>query len=759
MGIGSGAMERIRRFFRDPLNVVALAAGMVWSATAVGGRPIGDYGVETDFYGDVVPKAREWVIGHPVPSGFRGPFYYITIGFLGTALQDFFLAAKLLSVVSAAVGLRLAGALLRRLWDPMVGVCGALFLAANVHVVWFSIRACTDMVFWLLFVATLYLLLADERRTARRWAGAGVLAGLAWLTRYNGLALLPSAVLVAAFTQRPVRRGARNLLAFAGTWALVAAPWALYLWRVKGDPLWNTNFQNVATEVFAQDPNTAVQGKLWSFVGFESMREVWAVAPSRLVHTMTGNIVGHLRLDVRELVGPVWAAAAVIGVYAGRHGWREPRRLAFAACGVMTYLALLPVFYNPRFMIPLLLWWGAGVGGLGAAAAAWWQARAREKPVNRRRRRLPAGAVIALLAGLAIITSANEIKDSVNPGHASKGPPLELVGLARLVLDAGVPVGPTTPIAARKPQIGYLLDAPVVPIPFGSLDDLRASGAHYLLVSGAEANQFVGLRYLVWLPDPEKAPKGLRLVARNAVPVGENARVASLYAIADPAPWAPDPPEPRPREDRLVPGLSRLETLRLKLARWYLLWEPFQPMTRILDRMSPSARRHPEVLQLRGDIAMQSKDLEAAEAWYGKALKEDPASAAAILRIASVRYLQDRPTEFDAHIRRYGEATGMDTASLQAWWDLGMEFGKEGQYAPALAPFAIAATVQPDVASFLENLGVALESMGWEDRARAAYTTFLEQHPGDPKIMEALDSLERRVERLKERGRQAAVRR
>jgi regulator of sirC expression with transglutaminase-like and TPR domain len=78
-----------------------------------------------------------------------------------------------------------------------------------------------------------------------------------------------------------------------------------------------------------------------------------------------------------------------------------------------------------------------------------------------------------------------------------------------------------------------------------------------------------------------------------------------------------------------------------------------------------------------------------------------------------------------------------------------MEYGRRGLYAPAMTPFAIAATVQPNDPNFLENLGVALECMGWEQRALAAYTTFLGQHPDDPTITNSLENLREKI-RLRE---------
>ena len=49
------------RFVKDPLNLISLAVAVVWIVVGVGFRPIGDFGVETDFYGNYVPFAREWM--------------------------------------------------------------------------------------------------------------------------------------------------------------------------------------------------------------------------------------------------------------------------------------------------------------------------------------------------------------------------------------------------------------------------------------------------------------------------------------------------------------------------------------------------------------------------------------------------------------------------------------------------------------------------------------------------------------------------
>ena len=50
---------------RDPLNLIALASALVWGIVAVFHRPIGDFGVETDFYGDFARYSAQWIRGEP----------------------------------------------------------------------------------------------------------------------------------------------------------------------------------------------------------------------------------------------------------------------------------------------------------------------------------------------------------------------------------------------------------------------------------------------------------------------------------------------------------------------------------------------------------------------------------------------------------------------------------------------------------------------------------------------------------------------
>jgi len=64
MGTDAPLPRRFLRLAGDPLNGISLAVFLVWVIVGIWFRPIGDFGVETDFYGDFVPFARGEPIGH-----------------------------------------------------------------------------------------------------------------------------------------------------------------------------------------------------------------------------------------------------------------------------------------------------------------------------------------------------------------------------------------------------------------------------------------------------------------------------------------------------------------------------------------------------------------------------------------------------------------------------------------------------------------------------------------------------------------------
>jgi Mannosyltransferase (PIG-V) len=153
------------------------------------------------------------------------PLYPLLVGVLGRVLLGHYVLAGVLISLAATLG---SFVLLYRLAEPKLGADGArravLYLAVFPFAVFLS-TVYSEALF--LFLALAAFVLAERGS----FLGAGTAAGLAWLTRPLGIALLPALALIA--WRAPRRREA--LVRLAAAPALFAL-YPLWLWWRIDDP-------------------------------------------------------------------------------------------------------------------------------------------------------------------------------------------------------------------------------------------------------------------------------------------------------------------------------------------------------------------------------------------------------------------------------------------------------------------------------------------------------------------------------------------
>lgn len=153
------------------------------------------------------------------------PLYPLVVGALGRVLFGHYVLAGVVLSLAACLG---AFTLLYRLALPHLGEDGArrtvLYLAIFPYALFLG-AVYTESFFLLAAVASFFL---AERG---QFLGAGAAAGLAWLTRPLGIALLPALALIA--WRAPQRRQALLRLAVAPA---LFALYPLFLWWKVGDP-------------------------------------------------------------------------------------------------------------------------------------------------------------------------------------------------------------------------------------------------------------------------------------------------------------------------------------------------------------------------------------------------------------------------------------------------------------------------------------------------------------------------------------------
>lgn len=569
-GSTGGAIAGRRWRYAALAVAVALGIALLW--IALGPHTVGDYFTETDFYGGYAEGARALQHGHldPARYGVVGPGYEVALALVGFVVRDLLLAAELLSVLSVVAGVLLWVALIARRADPRLAFATSLFLATNATLFRYGYSATTDAFAWALQALALTLLLTGVR--ARDAWLAGLVAALAFLTRYSAIYLLPAG-LVALWlggTRFPGRGGAT--WRFAVGFAAPVVPWVIFS-LTHGGSLRLQLHHNIAYDVFARSKGIAWDDyqKLMQ-PEFHSLWDVIARDPGAVARRELFNVWDHLRLDATALTGTAVAIAAVAGLVLAIRDGTFRRLWPLWVAGTLAFLALVPVFYSERYSLPLLPIYATLAGAAFASpllALAAGGGRLWLKPVL---------ALLPLAAALdASARTQARVIDQL---------PVEVLGAARVLR---AEARPGDRVIARKPHIAFHGGVEALPFPFTrTLADLAAYARR----------ERAGWLYFSW-PEAELRPDYYYLLDTSAVVPGLTARSVSpghpavLYRIG--------------REFGESPNWSSNDTLRA--------WHTARARLMVNPRDARACYTLGLIARMRGETDEALRNLEMALRW------------------------------------------------------------------------------------------------------------------------------------------------
>jgi hypothetical protein len=328
-----------------------------------------------------------------------------------------------------------------------------------------------------------------------------LLAALAFLTRYNSIALLPAGLAAVAlgWTGAPRAARLRHALVFGGAFLLPVLPWLA--WSVThGGSLQTKLHHNIAFEVFARP-----HGIVWDVYArdlepqFPTLWSVIARDPVAVVSRMAFNVFDHLRLDAQVLTGLPLALAAAAGLVVA---WRDRRLGALAPvllAMALLFLTLVPAFHSERYSLAVLPLWALLAACAFASprlalpfAGVWWKLLL-----------LPA----VLLPSLATTRAFT--------ARTLDQLPVEVLEAARQVRPY---LQPGDKVLARKPHFGWYAGLETAPLPLADTlsqwaDAARRERARWIYFSWPEAQ----LRpRFEWLLDTTSAAPGLAVRAATA---------------------------------------------------------------------------------------------------------------------------------------------------------------------------------------------------------------------------------------------------
>lgn len=468
-----------------------------------------DFGMESDFFWEYVPLARAILEGRVPIGAFRGPVYPAVLALVRLAVGEYVRAGILISAVSAAGVLAVMFAFVRRVATPGKALAMAALLAVNPVFIEYGWRVGTDMFFGLLTSLVLLLLFGRTRFGWRTLAGAAVLAGLAYLTRYNGvfvLAAVPIIALVDGWGMDRNRRLAAALV-FGAVFAATIAPWSVYCRLEKGSFFYSNNYMNFGYEVYGRGRmNKERFFQAAAGMGIRSAGDVLTRDPVAVGGRLLANVPEHFWADLNRLVGWPAAAFTLLGLVLLVFRKPPPGEAAAYMYGAAFFAVILLTTLETRytlFLLPLYL--------LLAVQAIWGEGLRLAKPSWR----------WAAVAALAVTLAASGYQAVRANRAAIDAGPKEVLAVADW-FRANVPAAERgRRVAARKPHIAYYMDLEHAALPVAETEaqlhrDLKRQGIDYLYFGGAEVTT---RRSLLRLVDPSQAHPGFRMLVYSVDPL------------------------------------------------------------------------------------------------------------------------------------------------------------------------------------------------------------------------------------------------
>jgi 4-amino-4-deoxy-L-arabinose transferase-like glycosyltransferase len=402
--------------------------------------------------------AWNWFHGQGYVSVFGGthtlfpPFYPFLIGVVAPLAGSEEAAARVVSLVAGLVLVAAVHGLARAVFDDRVALLAGALAALHPALVALSVTTFSGAPYVGLAGAATYAAVACLRRPGgSRAAATGLFAGLAYLTRPEGLllALGLGGLLLASgvLRHRSWRKGLRDAGIAVGVAAILAAPYVAHLSRIAGGFRWEgkSAVNNLITERLRSGlgygeagrglgPDASPEGPF--LLGDQHALLARAGdGGDGLVH----SVASVPRWRIRHLAtwvataGFLGAPAVVLLALAGlglRRWWRDRGLEGLALLGMpaIVGLALLTLqFQWDRYLLPLLpaalVWAAVGADRLGLLAARLAHRLGTPDDTARfARRAVTVGLALAVLATAApAVPGIEDLHQTRSPGIRAAG--------------------------------------------------------------------------------------------------------------------------------------------------------------------------------------------------------------------------------------------------------------------------------------------------------------------------------------------------
>ena len=479
--------------------IVCLGVGLL-SFSIGAPREVGNWGVETDFFGRDVGLAQNVLSGKPYMNQHYPPGYAYVLAGMSLLTHDFFKAGIIISVVASTL-LGLVGyGIVSILFDRQLAFITTLFVL--LALLPYSFVASTDVLANFLLLFPLWLFLRREP-TMGVCGLSGMAAGLACLVRYNAIFLLvgiPLALLFRSVTEDSIWQRARKIVAFAAAVLVVTAPWLLVNWQYHGHPFASDLHGQLAAHFY----HPKGDGSSWAIEYMQqqygSYWDVFTHDPVRLCGQFMKDILQDraLKLSLDVIGFPAFLFAGA-GMLLYLRDLTRSRVVFLMVCGGGYLLHGLAGFADRfyLFLYPLLFLF------VSLAVVEFGRVTIRVQETSR-----VWNVSWVLIAGLLI---ASAYTSAARVGHFLRTVPTHLLDAAEVLRERAVS---GDSIIGLKPHLAYLAKLNMESLEgLETIEDYvmraRERNVRFIAYSAFEESYFEGLRAL---RDPARMPQEFRVV-------------------------------------------------------------------------------------------------------------------------------------------------------------------------------------------------------------------------------------------------------
>lgn len=259
---------------------------------------IGSYKTATDFYGVYAPDAKRIANGEFPRNTVNAPGYPLIVSAITALTGDLFFSGKLISSFSAALSGLVAYYLFRALFGFRAAILALPIIMLAREYALFAIEPGTDMMFLVLCLTTIFTITCAKLAVWQKATLAGILAGLACLTRYNGVFLpvtIVTGIVIFNCFELPFLKRLQVTAAHILGFLVTTSPWLWLNYVNHGSPLYNTNYLNMATEFYGYN---VFDGFEKAALDFKSFGDVLLHDPKGFIAHYLVNIARTIRASL-----------------------------------------------------------------------------------------------------------------------------------------------------------------------------------------------------------------------------------------------------------------------------------------------------------------------------------------------------------------------------------------------------------------------------------------------------------------------------